>query len=247
MRSGAGRAARSESPSDRSPSRPPSRLEIPTTQNPRTDRAAIPPVLPCCEHIKREHHPILDGYVGSRFRPYFESFRMASKITAVKTASVLLVVALITIQAAAQTPRSRQAPTASTETYESVDIDPDGNLRILTSEQETLIVPKGGSSKAGESFGKQTAFENPVLSDDRRAVGAQAMFANCCTSYDIPLQLVIYSSGKTHRFEDGLAIFDWHFADGGRRVAFSHVDSALHLLGSLGTKRHRKRAARGHR
>jgi hypothetical protein len=60
-----------------------------------------------------------------------------------------------------------------------------------------------------------------VLSDERLAVGAQAMFGNCCTSYDIPLQLVIYSRGKTHRFEGGLAIFDWHFADGGRRVVFS--------------------------
>ena len=152
-----------------------------------------------------------------------------------KTACALLVVALITIQAAAQIPRSRQAPTqpaASTETYESVDIDADGNLRILTSEHRTVIVPKGGSPKAGESVGKQTAFGKPVLSDDRRAVGAQAMFENCCTSYDIPLQLVIYSSGKTHRFEGGLAIFDWHFADGGRRVVFSqqtvHFTCSVH-------------------
>jgi hypothetical protein len=93
-------------------------------------------------------------------------------------------------------------------------------------------VPKGGSPKAGESFGNQTAFEKPVLSDDRRAVGSQAMFANCCTSYDIPLQLVIYSSGKTHRFEGGLAIFDWHFADRGRRVVFSqqtvHFTCSVH-------------------
>jgi hypothetical protein len=146
---------------------------------------------------------------------------MVGKIIAVmKAAFALLVVALITIQAAAQTPRSWQAPTAPTQTYESVDIDADGNLRIVTSEQRTIILPKGGSPKAGESLGKQTAFEKPVLSDDRRAVGAQAMFGNCCTSYDIPLQLVIYSSGKTHRFEGGLAIFDWHFADGGRRVVF---------------------------
>jgi len=47
------------------------------------------------------------------------------------------------------------------------------------------------------------------------------MFANCCTSYDVPLQLVIYARGKTHRFQGGLAIFEWHFVDGGRRVAFS--------------------------
>ena len=147
-----------------------------------------------------------------------------------QTVSVLLVCAFITLEAAAQAPR--QAPIASTETYESADIDGDGNLRILTSEQRTIIVPKGGSPRTGESFGKQTAFEKPVLSDDRRAVGAQAMFGNCCTSYDIPLQLVIHSGGKTHRFEGGLAIFDWHFADGGRRVVFSqqtvHFTCSVH-------------------
>jgi hypothetical protein len=136
-----------------------------------------------------------------------------------KIVFVVFVSAAITVGAAAQAPR--QAPTASTETYESADIDGDGNLRILTSEQKTIVVPKGGSPKAGESFGKQTAFGKPVLSDDRRAIGAQAMFGNCCTSYDIPLQLVIHSGGKTHRFDGGLAIFDWHFADGGRRVVFS--------------------------
>ena len=140
---------------------------------------------------------------------------------AVKTAFVMLVAALATHQSAAQPPRSRQAPTASTETYESVDIDADGALRIQTSDRRTILVPKGGPPKAGESFGRQTAFEKPVLSDDRRAAGAQAMFGNCCTSYDIPLQLVIYSGRTTHRFEGGQAIFDWHFADGGRRVAFS--------------------------
>jgi hypothetical protein len=159
-----------------------------------------------------------------------------------KTAVILLIVAHIAPQAAAQTRGSRQAQTASAETYEAVDIDADGNLRILTSDQRTVIVPKDGSPKAGESFGKQTAFEKPVLSDDRRAVGAQAMFGNCCTSYEIPLQLVIYSSGKTHRFEGGLAIFDWHFADGGRRVAFSqqtvHFSCSVHWeLRDIATER----------
>ena len=137
------------------------------------------------------------------------------------TAFVLLVVVLSTTQAAAQTPRSRQAPTAPSETYESVDIDADGNLRILTSDQRTIIVPKGGLPKTQESSGKQTAFQKPVLSHDRRAVGAPAMFKNCCTSYDIPLELVIYSNGQTHRFGGGWVISDWHFADEGRRVVLS--------------------------
>jgi hypothetical protein len=153
-------------------------------------------------------------------------------IVAMKAAGVLLAIALITVKAAAQPSGSRQAATASTDTYESVSIDTDGNLRVLTSDQRTIIVPKGSRSKAGDSLGNQQAFEKPVLSEDRRAVGAQAMFRNCCTSYDVPLQLVIYSSGKTHRFEGGLAIFDWHFADGGRRVVFSqqsvHFSCSVH-------------------
>jgi hypothetical protein len=149
-----------------------------------------------------------------------------------KTVLILLAAALGTIQVAAQTPRARQAPSPSAETYESAGIDADGNLRILTSRHRTIVVPKGGSIKGRESFGRQAAFEKPVLSDDQRAVGAQAMFENCCTSYDIPLQLVVYSNGKTHRFEGGLAIFDWHFADRGRRVVFSqqtvHFACAVH-------------------
>jgi hypothetical protein len=153
----------------------------------------------------------------------------SSKIALMNAASVTLMVVL---SASQQTPPSQQAQTTSTETYESVDIAPDGNLRIQTSVQRTIIVPKGGSPSAGDTFGKQTAFEKPVVSEDRRAVGAQALFGNCCTSYDIPLQLVIYSNGKTHRFEGGLAIFDWHFADGGRRVVFSqqtvHFTCSVH-------------------
>lgn len=159
-----------------------------------------------------------------------------------KTSFVLLVITLVTVQATAQWPRSRQRSPASTETYESVDIDGDGNLRILTSDGRTIVVQKGGSPSAGESFGNQTAFEKPVISGDRHAVGAQALFANCCTSYDIPLQLVVYANGKTHRFDGGLAIFNWHFADGARRVVFSqstvHFNCSVHWeLRDIGTER----------
>jgi len=144
---------------------------------------------------------------------------------------VPLLLSLSALQGPARTPPEPQSP-ASPETYSSVVIDARGDLRILTTDRKLVVVPKGGISKAGETFGKQTAFEKPVLSDDRRAVGAQAMFENCCTSYDIPLQLVVYSNGRTHRFEGRLAIFDWHFVDGGRRVAFSqqtvHSACAVH-------------------
>jgi len=45
------------------------------------------------------------------------------------------------------------------------------------------------------------------------------MFGNCYTSYDIPLQLVVYAGGKVHRFKGvGLPIFQWGFADSGIRI-----------------------------
>jgi hypothetical protein len=123
-------------------------------------------------------------------------------------------------QAAAQT---RSTPRATIETFESADIDTSGSLRILTSTHNTIIVSKDGLvDMGGPSIEKQTAFDTPILSDDRRAVGATALFRNCCTSYDIPLQLVIYTQGRTHRFVANQgAIFDWHFADSGKRVVLS--------------------------
>jgi len=101
---------------------------------------------------------------------------------------------------------------ARVERYQSAVIDANGSLVITTSDQRTILVPKEG---------EQSSFSEPVVSPARTAVGAQALFANCCTSYDIPLQLVVYANGKVHRFTGvGLPIFQWRFADGGRRVAF---------------------------
>jgi hypothetical protein len=154
---------------------------------------------------------------------------------------LLFLVAIVSLpfNASAQAPRIKR-PLA--ETYESAAIDADGNLQIVTADHKTITVRKGGYARAGETFGTETAFQAPVISGDGRAVGAQAMFGNCCTSYDIPLQLVIRAAGKIHRFEGRLAIFDWHFVDGGKRVAFSqqtvHFACSVHWeLRDIATER----------
>ena len=113
----------------------------------------------------------------------------------------------------AQPRGSSPAPTApQTETYLSAEVEPNGELRITTSDGRTIAVPKRD---------KQSTFSSARISPDRTAVGATAEYPNCCTSYDIAVQLFVYSEGKAHWF-DGvkLAIFHWHFADGGSRVAF---------------------------
>jgi hypothetical protein len=123
--------------------------------------------------------------------------------------------------AIAQTPVSRES---RLERYESAAIDADSNLAIVTANGPTVTVRKGVG---------QTSFSAPVLASSGAAVGAQAMFPNCCTSYDIPLQLVIYAAGKVHRFTGvNLPIFQWAFADDGTRVAYGqepvHFGCATH-------------------
>jgi hypothetical protein len=110
------------------------------------------------------------------------------------------------------TDQARSSDAPRVQTYESVAVDEDGRLAITASDRKTILVGKDKD---------QSSFSEPIVSSARTAVGAQAMFPNCCTSYDIPLQLVVYANGKVHRFTgNGLPIFQWQFADGGARVAY---------------------------
>jgi hypothetical protein len=129
---------------------------------------------------------------------------------------VALTAVLFTLAASAiaQSPRSSARPSKlDVERYSAASIDANGNLQITTTDGKSITVPKEG---------KQTAIAEPFVSTDRAAVGATGQYENCCTSYDIPLQLIIYSGGRVHRYSGalGLAIFEWHFVEGGRRVAF---------------------------
>jgi hypothetical protein len=136
----------------------------------------------------------------------------------------LILAALLPDVSAAPPLSTRQANVRRGETYVTATIDADGRLVITTSGQKTIVVPREG---------QQSSFSEPILSSARTAVGAQANFPNCCTSYDIPLQLVIHANGKVHRFTGvGLPIFQWHFADDGTRVAFGqepvHFGCSIH-------------------
>jgi hypothetical protein len=110
------------------------------------------------------------------------------------------------------------------ETYESATINDDGQLVIARGDGRRIVVRK---------VAEQTTFSTPIVSSARTAVAAQAMFRNCCTSYDIPLQVVVYARGRVHRFRGtGLPMFQWGFADGGTRIAYGqqtvHFACATH-------------------
>ena len=95
------------------------------------------------------------------------------------------------------------------------------------------VVENGGTDRAQPKEKDQVSCSQPKASEDKKTAGWLVDFPNCCTYYPISLQLLLYQPGKpVHHLGDGMLIADWHFLDGGKRVAFStntvHGDMAPH-------------------
>jgi hypothetical protein len=95
------------------------------------------------------------------------------------------------------------------------------------------VVPAGGGDRKVRKEKDQTGTWMLRSSEDQSTVGWLAEFGNCCTSYPIPLKLVIYRNGKVRRrFGDGMMIYDWRFWAEGKQAAFCsgtvHGDSGGH-------------------
>jgi hypothetical protein len=91
--------------------------------------------------------------------------------------------------------------------------DRTGGMRIVQTNGRVVHVKK----ETGQS-----ETDDIRIAPDRRAVGWLALFPNCCTSYPIPLQLVVWSAGRRRSFRGiGVPVWQWRFVDGGRRVAFA--------------------------
>jgi hypothetical protein len=98
------------------------------------------------------------------------------------------------------------------ETFTRAAIDQRGQLRITSSLGHRIAPAKEK---------EQVGFANVSISADRRAVGWLALFPNCCTTYPVPLRLVLYSMGHQRKFSgNGLAFARWTFSADGKRVAF---------------------------
>src|SRR5580693_2914157 len=77
------------------------------------------------------------------------------------------------------------------ETYVQTEIDPNGQLHILT-KRHREIVPRKEHDQIG--------FAKAEISPDGRAVGWLAMFPDCCESDPVALKLVIYAGDDTRTF-----------------------------------------------
>ncbi len=84
------------------------------------------------------------------------------------------------------------------------------------------IVYSDGKTIAAPKVKDQVSFGRPLIAEDKQNVGWLAMLPNCCTSYPIPLLLVIYRDGKILQSLSGpRAIWHWRFLDNGERVVYS--------------------------
>ena len=97
-------------------------------------------------------------------------------------------------------------------TFRRADLDAQGRLRLTTSTGRIVLPPKDS---------EQVGFEQVAISPDHRAVGWVALYPNCCTTYPVPLKLIILTAGRADTLVGtGLPIWRWAFVADGRRVAF---------------------------
>jgi hypothetical protein len=116
------------------------------------------------------------------------------------------------------------AGTSNAQTYGRADIDAHGQLLIVTSTGRE-IRPAPDSGQAG--------IDRVAISPDGRAVGWLVLFPNCCTTYPIPLKLVLLVAGKRRTISgNGLPVWEWKFSEDGQYVAIRqapvHGDAPQH-------------------
>ena len=95
------------------------------------------------------------------------------------------------------------------------------------------LVERGGSDKTIPKEKDQVGSDSIKIADDKKTVGWMILYENCCTSYPIPLVLVIYRDGRVQlRLKPGQMIYGWRFWAGGKQAAFCsgtvHGDSGGH-------------------
>jgi hypothetical protein len=107
---------------------------------------------------------------------------------------------------------------------EKASVGADGTVHIVETGRGDKVAPKEKD---------QVGSTELRIADDKKTVGWLADYENCCTSYPLSLELMIYKDGKVRqRLGDGMTIYDWRFWEGGKQAAFCsgtvHGDSGGH-------------------
>ena len=98
------------------------------------------------------------------------------------------------------------------------------SLALIENGARLEIRDRSGSTWPAPKQDDQVGFQSPKIAPGSRYAGWLALFPNCCTSYPIPLALIILDSqGQLHEFKGKQATFGWCFERGGTAVAYKRA------------------------
>jgi hypothetical protein len=104
-----------------------------------------------------------------------------------------------------------------------------GPLHIVYSDGTEIVekLPPLVASTENETVFNDVGFAHLQLAPDRQTLGWEVDVENCCTSYPVPLRVVIFRHGKVFRsIVPGQMVWEWMFLLGGKRLAV--VSGATH-------------------
>ncbi len=106
---------------------------------------------------------------------------------------------------------SMVTPTDRADTYLGARWDADAVV-VTMRDHRQLVVAKDA---------EQVGLEQAAVSSDQSAVGWLATYPNCCTSYPVPLKLMVFSGGQLRVFAPNeLPVWYWAFRNGSREVCY---------------------------
>ena len=115
-------------------------------------------------------------------------------------AAVLLLLSLVSASAGAR--------------YLAAELSDDGAHLMITADDGTRF--------SAPVLGEQVGFQQPRISSNGKNVGWLALYPNCCTSYPVPLGLVVLDESRRMHTFDGIrmAVFKWCFLPDSASVAY---------------------------
>lgn len=97
-----------------------------------------------------------------------------------------------------------------------------GPLHIIYSDGTEIVqtLPPLKPSTDKEIVFNAVGFSEVELAQDRQTLGWTINVQNCCTSYSIPLRVVVFQHKQVlHTFDQGQMVWSWMFLEGGKQVA----------------------------
>jgi hypothetical protein len=96
-----------------------------------------------------------------------------------------------------------------------------GPLHIIYSDGTEIVktLPPLKASTDKEVVYNAVGISDVHLAEDGQTLGWTINVENCCTSYSIPLSVVVFRDKKVlHTISPGLMIWSWKFVEGGKKV-----------------------------